>query len=237
MQWGQLVNHDITSISASRDDDTDKTVCNSCTKSSKCLPIAINNNASCSCRSRMLRGCIEFTRSSASFGDVQCSLGKREHLNLQTSFLDGSHIYGVDQAQLETLRDRTTGRGLLAVQTKGGRTLLPRQTAERPSDCLDFTKATKCFHAGDDRVNQNPSLMSMQTLFVREHNRIATIMSTLNPLWEDEIVFQETRRVIIAMIQHITYNEFLPILLGPKNACLEIHISELMVCMMSAKVV
>jgi len=166
----------------------------------------------------MLRGCIEFTRSSASFGDIQCSLGRREQLNLQTPFLDGSHIYGVSPSQLEALRDKSRGKGLLLVQARrANKDLLPQTKAERPSDCLDFTQATKCFHAVDDRVNQNPSLMSMQTLFVREHNRIATILSQLNPSWQDEIVFEETRRVIIAMIQHITYNEFLPILLGPKN--------------------
>jgi len=221
MQWGQLINHDITSISSSRDDDPDKTVCNTCTKSSKCLPVRINQNASCACRKRMARDCIEFTRSSATFGDVSCTIGKREQLNLVTPWLDGSHIYGSNDAQLETLRDRVSGgKGLFAVQKKGtnsGKDMLPMQTTDKPSDCLDFTSSTKCFHAGDDRVNQNPSLMSMHTLFVREHNRIANILSNLNPIWEDEIVFQETRRIIIAMIQHITYNEFLPVLLGGKN--------------------
>jgi len=105
----------------------------------------------------MLRGCIEFTRSSASFGDVQCSLGRREQLNLQTPFLDGSHIYGVSSSQLEALRDKSRDKGLLMVQPRrANRDLLPQTKAERPTDCLDFTQATKCFHAGDDRVNQIP---------------------------------------------------------------------------------
>ncbi len=184
MQWGQLINHDITSVSSSRDDDPDKSVCNTCTKSSKCLPIHVNQNASCTCRKRMSRDCIEFTRSSATFGDVSCTLGKREQLNLVTQWLDGSHIYGTNDAQLEKLRDRLTkgGKGLLAVQKKAlGNDMLPMQTTVKPTDCLDFTASTKCFHAGDDRVNQNPSLMSMQTLFVREHNRIANILSKFNP--------------------------------------------------------
>jgi peroxidase len=212
MQWGQFITHDISSLSISTDAESSFSVCNSCTRTEKCFPIPIANNLTCNCILQMNHDCIEFTRSSSAFGDLQCAGEVREQLNLQTPFLDASLIYGTTKDQNEKLRDVLNGKGRLIMQQK--RRLLPMDKTKEPSDCLDFTEKRRCFVSGDDRVNQNPGLMTMQTIMMREHNRIADILSELNPAWEDETVFQETRRVIIAMVQHITYNEYLPILLG-----------------------
>lgn len=39
-------------------------------------------------------------------------------------------------------------------------------------------------------------------------------MASLNPHWGDETLFQEARAINIALIQHITFNEYLPMVLG-----------------------
>lgn len=44
--------------------------------------------------------------------------------------------------------------------------------------------------------------------------RIASELGDINPHWDDETIFQESRHIVAAVTQHITYNEFLPMVLG-----------------------
>lgn len=68
--------------------------------------------------------------------------------------------------------------------------------------------------SGDGRANVVPSLGATHTLFMREHNRIAKTLSKINPHWNDETLYQEARKIISAVLQHITYDEYLPLVLG-----------------------
>ena len=68
--------------------------------------------------------------------------------------------------------------------------------------------------AGDGRVNQQPLLVTLQTIWLREHNRVAQRLAQLMPDRDDEFLFQEARRIVVAEMQHITYTEYLPVIIG-----------------------
>jgi hypothetical protein len=161
--------------------------------------------------------CIELTRSSPSFPTLDCNLEKnnyREQLNLISSFLDGSQIYGVNTTRSNWLR--TKSKGLL--RTSPGvtaRNYLPLTFANGLSDqCSSTNPSIKCFVAGDTRPSENLGLTGMHTLFVREHNRIATQLATLNPKWSDEKLFNEARKIVLGIYQHIIYSQFIPSVIG-----------------------
>ena len=73
-----------------------------------------------------------------------------------------------------------------------------------------------CFIAGDNtgRTSENLGLASMHTLFMREHNRIANNLANLNPSWSDHRLFHTSRKILIAIYQHIIYNEWIPSTIG-----------------------
>ena len=91
------------------------------------------------------------------------------------------------------------------------RPVLPREESDL---CRRGSLSTTCFKAGDVRLSEQPALISVHVVFLRLHNRLATQLSALNQHWSDEKIFQETRRIVAAITQHITYREFLPIVLG-----------------------
>lgn len=47
-----------------------------------------------------------------------------------------------------------------------------------------------CFLAGDLRANEQQLLLTLHTIFFREHNRIASQLHVINPEWTDEMVYQ-----------------------------------------------
>ncbi|TFJ99392.1 nuclear cap-binding protein subunit 1 [Platysternon megacephalum] len=215
MQWGQFIDHDMdfgpatpatVTFSSRVDCET------SCAKEPPCFPIKIPPNDP---RIKNQSDCIPFTRSAPA-----CTMGReiRNQINALTAFLDGSMVYGSEVPLAKTLRNNTNQLGLMAVNqefTDGGLELLPFGNLEKdPCLLTNKTAQIRCFIAGDTRANEMPELTSLHTLFVREHNRLARELRRLNPQWDGEKLYQEARKIIGAMVQIITFRDYLLHLLG-----------------------
>ncbi|KAI9553143.1 hypothetical protein GHT06_021036 [Daphnia sinensis] len=216
MSFGQFVTHDITySEDFTFENGSSPACCDSQGQllppndlHPQCLPIELYEGDPNFIASGDT--CMSFTRSKVGV-DLSCTFGQAEQLNSNTHYLDGSQIYGSDATTSNSLR--TGVDGLLKSSDVGGRQLFPITPG---CENLVNHELAVCFQAGDNRVEENPQLTAIHLLFLREHNRIAKELKALNPQWTDEILFQEARRIVVAQLQHITYNEYLPVLLGSK---------------------
>ena len=83
-------------------------------------------------------------------------------------------------------------------------------------DCQrDNTSTIGCFMAGDYRANEQLALLAMHNLWVRQHNTLVDILKKINPHWHPEQLYQEARKIVGAQMQVITYEKWLPYILGP----------------------
>ena len=223
MQWGQFIDHDL-SLSPELEDECPEraehceftTVCESIrvTDLDPVFGLGTPNNGSCLPFSRSLAVCADPTF------PIVTELILREQINVLTSFIDGSMIYGSDDVLAIKLRELQGGLLREGSSISGKKAELPRvSSAENMREEGVFVGCPNpgnfgCFLAGDFRVNEQISLTTMHTLWLREHNRIAGELAVINPSWDDERLYQEARKIVGALIQKITYYDYLPKILG-----------------------
>jgi peroxidase len=138
----------------------------------------------------------------------------RQQSNLNTSWIDASMVYGCDSVRARWMRTFTNGK----MKTSAGN-FLPWNTItgefsaaidpNAPDMANDGGKTIKTFVAGDIRAAEHPGITGLHTIFVREHNRICDRL-VKEGIRNDEIIYQMARKEVGALIQAITYQEFLP---------------------------
>lgn len=164
---------------------------------------------------------LPFTRSLFNAATGTSKSNPRQQTTVVTSYLDLSNVYGSSQNIGDALR--TFSGGLL--KTSPGNMLpyasstyfTPAQLAAlNMANDSQMVSADKLFAAGDRRANENLELTVLQTLFLRNHNRIAAKLKAMHGRWSDETIYQRARKINIAQYQNIVYREWIPAVLGEK---------------------
>ena len=211
MQWGQFLDHDMDlgpepHVTCETCDLVDNT----------CEPIKIEMSDSVFHEKGSTTDglCLSFVRSLAVCEDSDMTYGvnPREQVNDVTSPIDGSMVYGSTEAIADDLAEHDGDKKTGLMLTSDGGLNLP--IVSDPANANVICMTGDCYNAGDIRVNEQAGLVSMHTLLVREHNRIANRLMSLNPHWSGERIYQESRKIVGAEIQKITYSDYLPKVLG-----------------------
>lgn len=115
-------------------------------------------------------------------------------VNTIAGSLDLSQIYGSDTATASSLMNAD---GTLKTS---------------PGDALPISNGM--FVSGDARVDENPELTDISTLFVREHNYWVGVLAKENPTWTGQQLYNEARAITTAEYQNVIYSEYMPALVG-----------------------
>ncbi|XP_031688693.1 eosinophil peroxidase [Oncorhynchus kisutch] len=167
----------------------------------------------------------------------------REQLNAITSFVDASMVYGSSSPMAAALRNHSSPLGVLALNDQAsdqglaympylprlqgrldpcgprsgsganstGATSASDTSATAPTEQENITS---CFQAGDSRANEHLGMIALHTLFLREHNRLVSELHLLNPHWSPDTLYQEARKIMGAIHQILTWEHYLPRVLG-----------------------
>ena len=135
----------------------------------------------------------------------------QDQINGITSYIDGSNIYGSTLDTSDKLRSKADGK--LLTHEAGGPTLPTRRQCGFPSE---GSQKPEDLVAGDERAIVQPTLASIHSLFLNEHNRVASELKTrlvgflgrrsLSDEEQDEFLFQEARRILSAELQQVFFH-------------------------------
>uniref|UniRef100_A0A8C9RXB9 Thyroid peroxidase n=1 Tax=Scleropages formosus TaxID=113540 RepID=A0A8C9RXB9_SCLFO len=224
VDWGQYIDHDIsfTPQCTTKSAFPGGLDClTTCENRNPCFPMKIPP------KDRLFgtRRCLPFFRSSPACLPLDLEMlhtkSQRQQMNAITSFLDASVVYGHTEALEHQLRNLSSPEGHLAVNgdfSDRGLPFLPF-VPRRPSRCFQDAVdphggRVECFLAGDSRASEILTLSTLHTLWVREHNRLASALKALNSHWSAEQTYQEARKIVGALHQVITMKDYVPKILG-----------------------
>jgi len=216
MTFGQFLDHDLTEVKMQMCRQADFGRCPDLNVAFKypCLPLLFNSSSD---------ACTAFGRSEPACVADANNPGLRKLPNELTAFVDASQIYDVDKTRAKNLR-KNDGSGELKVETRSspvgdllpireiplgfsGCSVVKEVMGERTTVCRTIGG---CSLVGDVRGDENIALHGMHTVWVREHNRIARDLRKHNPAWNDERLYQTTRKIVGALWAKAVYTEFLP---------------------------
>jgi len=212
MLWGQFVDHDLDLFAEFETTECEES-CDFEETCPFCYPIQVSRADPTFGLSSPNKGeCLPLTRS---VGTCMRPFNTtfqiaRQQINQLTQYQDASNVYGSTKDVANSLRLFSGGllrQGGRVDSLKGN---LPVGPELSDSGVPDFV-------AGDVRANEHVALIIMHTIWLREHNRIVTELAKINPCWDDERLYQEGRKIVGAIMQVITYKEFLPLLFGRRG--------------------
>lgn len=137
-----------------------------------------------------------------------------EKINQASNHLDLSQLYGNTEDITDLLRSHENGD--LKISNDALSPTLPEiDDISSNHLCMHNTTIdTVCYQSGDSRVNVNPYVTTLYTLFLRSHNRLARHFRKLQPTWTDDQLFTIARQTNTAIYQKIVYEEWLNVVLG-----------------------